>query len=331
MNFHYYIYGLPVSSSRPISLLDEQPTLPGGIAVIWTTEATTTPAPGLYWKPAPSNESRPGKRFTIFSAETPEGILHKLRFITDTGILEAVIAADRATVWMIHEPAEPASNLDSYFVGTVLGCLLRLRGVVCLHASAVNIGGQAVIFLGRKKSGKSTTAAAFAKLGYKILSDDISALSIQNGRFSIQPGYPKVRLRPKSLAVIHPESKIDFVSVYSHRDSRYSDIEDSFWNTPLPLGAIYVMGETVEEDGIPSVEEIASERMIHLHANTFGSFMIMTEERKQEFEFLSRLATAVPVRLLRFGRNVQLVNLQCEAVIRDFAAIKRPIPVYKTN
>ncbi|MET0394538.1 MAG: hypothetical protein ABW019_15440 [Chitinophagaceae bacterium] len=329
MSFHYYIYGLPVSSSRPISLLDEHAAMPGGTDVIWTTESTGIPQPD--WLAAASNESRPGKRLTFFSAETPEGTYHKLHFITEHGTLQVVISPAQARVWMIHDAAEPESNLDSYFVGTVLGCLLRLRGVVCLHASAVNIGGQAVIFLGRKKSGKSTTAAAFAKLGYKVLSDDISALHIKNDRFYIQPGYPKVRLRPKSLAVIHPGTAIEYVSVYSHRDSRYSDIGDSFWDTPLPLGAIYVMGETVEVDGIPSIEDIAGERMIHLHANTFGSFVINSEGRKQEFALLSRLATAVPVRLLRFGRNVELVNLQCEAAIRDFAAIKKPIPLYKTN
>lgn len=327
MSFHYYIYGLPVSSSRPVSLLDEHAAMPGGTAVIWTTDAAATAEPELDWIPAAANESRPGKRLTIFSAVTSEGTYHKLYFITEHGTLQAVISPDQSTVWMIHDPAEPESNLDSYLVGTVLGCVLRLRGVLCLHASAVNIDGQAVIFLGRKKSGKSTTAAAFAKLGYKVLSDDISALSVKNDRFYIQPGYPKVRLRPRSLAVIHPGTKIDYVSVYSHRDSRYSDIGDSFWDTPLPLGAIYVMGETVEVDGIPSIEEIAGERMIHLHANTFGSFVINPEGRKKEFALLSHLALAVPVRLLRFGRNVELVNLQCEAVIRDFSTIRSPLPV----
>lgn len=330
MSFHYHIYGLSISSSRPISLLDEKPASSDSTAVIWTTQAAGTPEPTQHWQPALSNDSRPGKRVAFFRAETPEGTYSKIRFITETGMLQAVIAPDKATVWMIHDAQEPESNLDSYFIGTVLGCLLRLKGIVCLHASAVNIGDQAVIFLGRKKSGKSTTAAAFAKLGYKVLSDDISPISIKNDRFYIQPGYPKVRLRPKSLAVIHPDSvkDMEFVSVYSHRDSRYSDIESSFWDTPLPLGAIYVMGETVEVDGIPFIQEIAAERVIHLHANTFGSFVVSPEERKQEFELLSRLATAVPVRLLHFGRNVQLVNLQCEAVINDFARIKKSLPVY---
>ena len=49
-------------------------------------------------------------------------------------------------------------------LGPVFAFVLRLRGAVTFHASAVRIG-DAVAFLGPQGAGKSTTAAALALRG----------------------------------------------------------------------------------------------------------------------------------------------------------------------
>ena len=49
------------------------------------------------------------------------------------------------------------------------------------------------------EAGKSTTAAAFAKLGYPVLSDDLLALSDTGGTWVVEAGYPGLRLWPDSV------------------------------------------------------------------------------------------------------------------------------------
>ena len=84
-------------------------------------------------------------------------------------------------------------------MGPVIAFTLRLRGVTCLHASCVAVDDRAIALLGRPGAGKSTTAAAFAQLGYSVLSDDVVVLDDRNGQFRVQPGYPRVNLWPDSV------------------------------------------------------------------------------------------------------------------------------------
>ena len=64
----------------------------------------------------------------------------------------------------------------TYLIGQVINFALRLRGGISLHASSIAIGDRVIAITGAPGSGKSTTAAAFARLGYSILSDDVAVL-----------------------------------------------------------------------------------------------------------------------------------------------------------
>src|ERR1700677_461854 len=88
----------------------------------------------------------------------------------------------------------------TYLLGPVLGLLLRLRGVTCLHASAVSFGNYAVAFIGSEGAGKSTTAAALAQQGCAIITDDVVALAEADGVFYVHPAYPYLCLWPESVA-----------------------------------------------------------------------------------------------------------------------------------
>jgi hypothetical protein len=81
--------------------------------------------------------------------------------------------------------------------------VLRLRGVICLHASAVNINDRSVIFVGSEGAGKSTMAAAFARQGFFVLSDDIVALSEYGREFRALPACPRVNLWPDSVEILY--------------------------------------------------------------------------------------------------------------------------------
>lgn len=318
MTHYYNIYGLSVRSSRKIELLNElaEPSSVD-LSVTWSSAQVSIPDMALVWQPVVTRQLSTKGRISFFSAESASGIYLKLTFITAHGDLSVLMDPDKKNVWIIHSNTEPVSNMNSLFVGSILGCILRLRGTLCLHGSVINIDGQAVILTGKKKSGKSTTATAFSRLGYKVMADDIAVINEVNGDFFVQPGYAKVRLRPQPLEVFYPENTYEFDSVYSHRDSKYSDLKGSFHNTPLRLGAIYLLSETEETDGVPFVKSTSAERLVQLHSNTFAGYVLSASQRKAEFEMLGRLSLKVPVKYLHFGRNVKLVYQQCGVMLDD--------------
>ena len=104
-----------------------------------------------------------------------------------------------AAIWAAWSERSSLENAISYLLGPVLGLLLRLRGIVCLHASAVAFDDHCVAFVGSAGAGKSTTAAAFAKLGCGIVSDDIVGLVERDGIFYVLPAYPHLCLWPESV------------------------------------------------------------------------------------------------------------------------------------
>lgn len=79
---------------------------------------------------------------------------------------------------IIVELLDSAKERDAsiYLIGSILGIALHLRRKVAIHASAVLVNDEAVLFCGASGSGKSTIAAALEGNGYTVLCDDLCAL-----------------------------------------------------------------------------------------------------------------------------------------------------------
>src|SRR5258707_14625811 len=71
----------------------------------------------------------------------------------------------REVLWADWPETSSLEDTCSYLLGPVLGYLLRLRGVTCLHASAVAFDNSCVAFVGTAGSRKNTPAAAFSRRG----------------------------------------------------------------------------------------------------------------------------------------------------------------------
>lgn len=98
---------------------------------------------------------------------------------------------------IIVDPSLPldAPDIRVFLLGTVLAILCFQRGVLPLHASAVDIGGRVLLLSGVSGAGKSTLAAAFSARGYRLLSDDLCALEAQEGQaLRILSAFPRVKL-----------------------------------------------------------------------------------------------------------------------------------------
>jgi hypothetical protein len=85
--------------------------------------------------------------------------------------------------------------------GGVLAAALTLRGELVLHASAVEMAGRAVAFVGPSGSGKSTLAAAACACGARLVTDDV--LRVDTIGHWCYRGGRSIRLRPVASGLAH--------------------------------------------------------------------------------------------------------------------------------
>jgi hypothetical protein len=89
----------------------------------------------------------------------------------------------------------PEAGLANVLVTTPLAALLLQRGLLPLHASAIETDRGAIVFLGPTTAGKSCLAAWFQQKGCTVLADDITVLSKDaNGRVWVASGDGRLKL-----------------------------------------------------------------------------------------------------------------------------------------
>jgi len=222
-------------------------------------------------------------------------------------------------VWATWPGNLTTEDTATYLLGPVLGILLRLRGVTCLHASAVAFGDKAVAFVGSEGAGKSTTAAALARRGHAILSDDVVALAERDGSFFIHPAYPYLCLWPESVESLYgsPDALPQFSANYEKRCLSLGKQELRFAERALPLAAIYILGER-RGDPAPLIEELSPQRaFLAVVANTFATNTLDSGMRAKEFETLARLAPSIPIRALHAHHDALRLPDLCDLLNKE--------------
>src|ERR1700731_983952 len=230
------------------------------------------------------------------------------------------------SLWAVWPAASTLEDSASELLGPVFGLLLRLRGVTCLHASAVSIENRRVAFVGSEGAGKSTTAAAFARQGFGVISDDVAALVESPEGFRVMPAYPHLCLWPDSVEMLYGSSEAlpRFSTGWEKRRLALGDQGTRFENRSLPLGAIYLLGDR-RPDQAPFVERVRPQAgLLSLVADTFANKILDREMRAREFAVLGRLVTAVPIRRLHPQSDPSLLEELCAAIREDFASLHSP-------
>lgn len=201
-------------------------------------------------------------------------------------------------------PADPDAPLDDllvFLMGSAFGSLLMQRGLICLHATTVQVGPVAVALCGPSGAGKSTLGRALADQGHRLVADDVTPLATRSdgppqclplisvvklwedaveamglpteGLGAIRPGIPKYRV-PVAAGIVQ---------------------------RPVPLGAVLIL-----EDGdspTPAVTrlrgaEAALQGLLQVYRPHLADRLIGQETT---FLALAQLAGAVPI--LRVARR----------------------------
>jgi hypothetical protein len=118
------------------------------------------------------------------------------------GVLEARIAADFTRVELARAAAASEESLSTFAQGAVLASVLTLRGACVLHASAVELSGKALAFVGLSGSGKSMLAALCCAAGCRLLTDDLLVVEKAGGALSALRGTTRLRLRQSAADLV---------------------------------------------------------------------------------------------------------------------------------
>lgn len=227
------------------------------------------------------------------------------------------VDAQGTQIWAVWPDSLTLEDATIYLLGPVLGLVLRLRGVTCLHASAVAFGDRAVAFLGDAGAGKSTTAAAFAGRGHAVLSDDIVALLERDNAFFVLPACPYLCLWPDSAYMLYGAGKT-LPRLSPNDDKRQLSLAGNglrFEEQPRPLKAILVLGERTTGTNAPLVERLRpQDNLLSLVANSYATNLLDVEMRAREFELLGRLVASVPIWGLRPHTDPSRIDQLCDLI-----------------
>jgi hypothetical protein len=155
-------------------------------------------------------------------------------------------------------PGVPASLLAFPLLGPVMALLLHVRGLLVLHAGAVEVGGGAAVFLGDKLAGKSTTSAAFVRSGHRLVTDDLLALDFAGGTPLIQPGFPQLKLDPVGAGDMVAGQAQALPEVMPGLGKRQHRLHGAFSLAPLPPRRLYVL----ERGGTAGVERLPDQEAL---------------------------------------------------------------------
>jgi hypothetical protein len=235
-----------------------------------------------------------------------------------------VVGDDRSRIWGSFRPPLTSQDFATYFLGPVMGFLLRRRHITCLHASAVELLDRGVVFSGDAGYGKSTTAAAFALRGLPVISEDIVPLEENAGMFYAIPGYPRVCLWPDSVErLLGSAGALPLIA--PGWEKRYLQLDGTrakFSSEKLPLGLIYLFAPRTMEEGAPRLEELRPrEALLRLVQNTYMNWLLDREQRAVEFDVLSRVVQQVPVRKIVPHEDPHEIGELCDLIERDAMAM----------
>jgi HPr Serine kinase C-terminal domain len=288
--YHYIAYGLGISSALPLPELKTSAEVAADVTIDLGT---------LNWSPSADALTEDGL-VVQFGADEAYFCWEALGKFRVRGGREILIDP---------VPGVQERLLRLPLLGTILAVLLHQRAFLVLHASAVAIDGEAIIFLGNKGYGKSTMAAMLYARGHELIADDIVALRIgEAGPPIVISGYPQFKLYPEAASCClgdDPEKLPEIADGYEKRSRR---VTDRFALKPLPLKAVYVLGR----GEVSRVLRIGpQDAVLTLIANTymarFGKQLLHGAYASSHLRQCARVLSQVPMRRLERPDSLALL------------------------
>lgn len=233
------------------------------------------------------------------------------------------IAVGRTTVELCPTKRVGPQSLFSYYAVYILGFLLHHRDYLTIHASAVEVDGETIAFVGPKGTGKSTMASLFYAQGHRLISDDLIACWPYSTDASphVDPGFPWMKLSERSLGEVLGQSGDKLERTVPDSSKRIVPIHGRQPDSSLPLRHIYVLGyhdDSYDSKEVEVKRAETKEACLVLLSNAFVQMFL--EEADADPDHLDRcaaLAQCVPVSVLIRPRSIGALPSVYDAVLDD--------------
>jgi hypothetical protein len=254
----YFAYGLRIRSAVP---------LPELVAFEGAEADAIIRTGAIDWRPDKYDAAR-------WFEVTAEGV-----YLSWEGVGKFLVSRGRE---ITMDPCQGAEQrlLRLPLLGTALALLLHQRGLLVLHASAIDVRGRGVAFLGSKGRGKSTMAAALYARGHRLLSDDIVAIDEdESGCPQVLPGFPQFKLWPQAAASSLGDDPALLPELARGLDKRARRAADRFSLGPVPLANLYALAEGNEARLKPLGSQASLRQLVaHSYVTRFGGELLRGEQ-----------------------------------------------------
>jgi HPr Serine kinase C-terminal domain len=209
-------------------------------------------------------------------------------------------------------PGAAIGDIRSYLLGSAMGALLHQRGLLPLHASAVEIDGKAVAFCGASGAGKSSLALHLVKRGHRLISDDICAIDTASGAAQLWPGLINLKLWRESLEAAG-EQHDGLQPVLPTLDKYKLPVPAIADYCDFALGGIALLAKV--EEGEPHVTAMhGAEGLSTLVSNTFRGQLIGPMAQQQR-HFDHCVAIAANTRIVTLARPWSLSTMDATCAL----------------
>ena len=250
-----------------------------------------------------------GSTWTLFY-RTSSNYLLRFPRLAD---FEVSLDGCKVRCWPAADVAE--ETVRHLYLNQVLPLALSRQGKIVFHASAVEIGGECVAFIGESGRGKSTLAAAFATCGFRFLTDDGLLVESADGEFYIMPSHPSIRLWEDSEQALIGKGALMAPPVQFTSKGRFLAGNDfAFCEQPRRLRRVYFLGDGARP-GVVFERAKPGEALIELVKH---SFLLDIEERAMlaaHFDELTQLVSRPMYYHLDYPRSFENLALVRQAIL----------------
>jgi len=139
-------------------------------------------------------------------------------------------------------------DIALFISGSAWGALCYQRGLIPLHASAVEIDGNIHAFTGHSGAGKSTLAAGLSQRGYRFFTDDVLIFdpdSVQDGAYCYT-GQKDLKLWGDAVKLTNSEA-FGTIRDAVEMDKHFARPEHSSESIGGPLKSLYILKQKNEQ------------------------------------------------------------------------------------
>ncbi len=247
--------------------------------------------------------------------EAPEakGVVYEAKpntFLLKLDRIAKYLVEDGQRITVEPDAGGVESDIRVFLLGSCMGALLHQRGVLALHASALETSQGAVLFMGDSGVGKSTTLNAFIRRGYKMLADDITGVILNDAGHSLAlPAFPRTKLWQDAAQRFEMDTtKLERVRPQLEKFELH--LHDFYQPQPVKLHKVYLLSSHNKPN--ITLQPLAKPKQFQtLLNNTYrAKFLGGLAMRHEHFKLATAVANGVTVsRVYRPSQPVKLDEL----------------------